>query len=196
MKSAFVICGYPRSRTMWLSRFLTIPGTSYCDHEAMEFAGSPQEFWENAELHAPGEVIYGDSDSASIYVLRAILAEQPLTRVVWVNRNIVEVAKSMEAAGMPLAEKVLNDLITMHYLYQDCFDMVVDFEALNCGAICREVFEFCLPGVAWDWGRWGMMASQKICYSKENPMPAKSCAKFLPWVEREIAALREERTIL
>src|SRR6516165_8958202 len=75
MKHTFIICGYPRSRTMWLSRFLTLDGISYCTHEATEFAGSQEQFWSNAEKYAQQCDYYGNSDSANIFVLPALLAE-------------------------------------------------------------------------------------------------------------------------
>src|SRR6267378_4396338 len=99
MKSSFLICGFPRSRSMWLSKFLTIPGVCVCTHEATEYAGSAPEFWKNALdfCSDSGAPIYGNADCANIYVLPGMLAEQPLCRTVWIARPIVEVCASMKA---------------------------------------------------------------------------------------------------
>lgn len=193
MNSTFLICGYPRSRTMWLSRFLTVPGESMCTHEATEFSGSASEFWNNAERYSQGVDVYGNSDSANVYVLPALLAMRPMTRVVWVSRDIHSVAKSMRAAGMGQAVDGLKTLKYMFDLYIEYFDLVVDFNALSNPEICRMVWEFCLPDIPWDWGRWGQFADRKICYSKENPMPMKSFNKFLGWVRQELHEFRKEQ---
>ena len=173
---------------MWLSHFLTIPGESFCGHEGTEYAGSAEEFWDNAEqcCKQTGAEIYGNSDSASIFVLPALLAARPLTRVVWIERPIVEVAKSMKAIGMPFDEKALRNLMYLRSKYAEHMDMVVGFDQLQSGLVCKQVWEFCLPGLPFDWGRWQKFNDQKIGYSKEHPMPPKNFQKFLAWVKREL----------
>lgn len=194
MNSTFLICGYPRSRTMWLSKFLTVEGISVCTHEATEFAGSVDEFWRNAESYAQGMDIYGNSDSANIFVLPSLLAEKPLTRVVWVDRPITEVANSMANIGMPFNETGLRNLMTMREMYEEHFDLVVDYEELRIGDVCKMIWEFCLSGIEFDWARWGVFQHQKLGYSKENPMPPKHFQKFLDWVKRDIDELKQEQT--
>jgi len=184
MKDSFLICAFPRSRTMWLAQFLSVPGVSICTHEATEFAGSAAEFWENAEAYrAP---IYGNSDSANIFVLPALLAERPLTRVIWIARPIVEVARSMKAAKMPFTEQSARTLMVMRDAHKDHFDTIIPFESLERMDVCRWIWEYCLAGVPFDAGRWGLFHSKKIGYSAANPPPPKPYAKFLAFVQREI----------
>lgn len=194
IESAFLICGYPRSRTMWLSQFLTMEGVSVCTHEATEYAGSVEEFWNNAETYAEGLEIYGNSDSANIFVLPALLAERPLTRVVWIERNIVDVARSMKNIGMEFNEIGLRNLMTMRELYRKHFDLVIEYEALRQGDVCAVLWEFCLPRFPFDWARWGAFQHRKIGYSKKN-LPQKSAEKFLRWAQREIDDLKMENII-
>jgi hypothetical protein len=188
MNNSFLICAFPRSRTMWLAQFLSVPGVSVTTHEATEFAGSASEFWENAEAacRGAGADIYGNSDSANIFVLPALLAERPLTRVIWIARPIVEVAKSMKAAKMPFTEQSARTLIAMRDAHRDHFDAIITFESLERMDICRWIWEYCLPGVPFDAGRWGLFHSKKIGYSAANPSPLKPYAKFLAFVQREI----------
>lgn len=193
MNSTFLICSYPRSRTMWLSKFLSVEGVSVCTHEASEFAGSADEFWRNSESYANGADIYGNSDSANIFVLPALLAEKPLTRVVWVDRPITDVARSMAAISMPFTETGLRNLMSMREMYEEHFDLTVNFEDLRSGEACKVVWEFCLPGIPFDWSRWGVFQHQKLGYSKESPMPPKFFQKFLGWVQREIDELKQEK---
>ena len=186
MKDSFLICAFPRSRTMWLSAFLTVPGYSIVTHEACEFSGSAYEFWANAELYACSSAVYGNSDSANVYVLPSLLAERPMTRVLWVPRPIVEVAISMKNARMPHDEKSLRHLVDLREKHKEYFDLIVDFHDLERADMCKVVWEFCLPGVPFDYGRWGKYNLKRIGYSAENPFPQKTFAKFLDWVKREM----------
>jgi hypothetical protein len=184
MNNSFLICAFPRSRTMWLAQFLSVPGVSVCTHEATEFAGSATEFWQNAEAY--GAPIYGNSDSANIFVLPALLAERPLTRVIWIARPIVEVAKSMKAAKMPFTEQSARTLMAMRDRYKEYFDVVIEFSDLEAMDVCKYLWEFVLPGVSFDFDRWGIFHSKKIAYTKDNPYPPKAYGKLLAWIEREI----------
>jgi hypothetical protein len=188
LKDSFLICAFPRSRTMWLAHFLSVSGVSVCTHEATEFAGSAAEFWQNAEGTAEsfGVSIYGNSDSANIFVLPALLADQPLTRVVWIARPIVEVAKSMKAANMPFTEQSARTLMAMRDRYKEYFDVVIEFSDLERMDVCKDLWEFVLPGVSFDFDRWGIFHSKKIAYTKDNPYPPKAYGKLLAWIEREI----------
>jgi hypothetical protein len=173
---------------MWLAQFLSVPGISVTTHEATEFAGSAAEFWKNAEVSClcAGAGIYGNSDSANIFVLPALLAERPLTRVVWIARPIVEVAKSMKAARMPFTEQSAKTLMAMRDRYEEYFDVVIEFSDLERMDVCKYLWEFVLPGVSFDSDRWGIFHSKKIAYTKDNPYPPKAYGKLLAWIEREI----------
>lgn len=176
---------------MWLSAFLTVPGYSIVTHEGCEFAGSALEFWSNAAMYACASDVYGNSDSANIYVLPSLLAERPMTRVLWVARPIIDVAESMKKARMPHDEKSLRLLIDLREKHKEYFDLVVDFSELERADVCRQIWEFCLPGIPFDYGRWGQYNLKRIGYSAENPFPTKTFAKFLEWVKRE---MHEEAT--
>ena len=189
MKDTFLICGFPRSRTLWLSHFLSLPRVSHCTHEATEFAGSPQEFWRNAErlserFHTP---IYGNSDSANIFVLPSLLAERPLTRTVWIARPIVEVCASRKAAGLEFTEHAARTLMGLRDEHGVHLDLTIDFHALNSMETCKALWEFVLPGVAFDVGRWGQYADRKIAYGRVNLPPVQESEKFLSWIKDERA---------
>lgn len=170
---------------MWLARLLTVTGYSVCTHEACEFAGSPEEFWANAEHYCNGLEVYGNSDSANIFVLPAVLAERPLTRVVWINRSITEVARSMKRARMPVSERSLQTLMMMRDRHREHFDLIVDFEDLEDEQACEAVWEFCLDR-PFDRERWQSLRRLKICYNAQNPFPVKAYAKFLSWAQHEV----------
>lgn len=192
IEHSFLICGFPRSRTAWLSEFLTVPGVSICSHEATEHAGCAEEFWANAERFAANCWIYGNSDSANLYGLRSMLALRPMTRVIWINRPMDEVRRSMWNIGMPMNDNTVWHITKLRDLCWEYMDLVIDFDCLVNAYECKQIWEYCLPGVPFDYGRWGMFTSRKIGYSKTNPMPQKSFSKFLGWATREVEELRLE----
>jgi hypothetical protein len=181
----FLICGFPRSRTLWLSHFLSVLPTSICQHEATEFAGNALEFWANGEKL--GCEYYGNSDSANVFVLPSLLAERPLTRTLWIERQIVEVAQSMKAAGMPFTEASARTLMRLRDQNAEYFDFCIPYRELEAMDTCQMLWEHCLPGVPFNVERWHIYHSKKICYSLRNPWPVKNYQKFLPWVQAELA---------
>lgn len=196
MKHTFLICGWPRSRTMWLSEFLTVPGVSVCTHEATEFAENAEEFWNNGKEFSKGVEIYGNSDSANLYGLRSMLALRPMTKVVWINRPMSEVRESMIKIGMPMSDATVWHITQLRDLCWEYMDMVIDFDCLVHSHECREIWEHCLPGVPFDYERWGVYTDRKIGYSVDNPMPTKSFSKFLNWAKREVDELRLEGRVI
>jgi hypothetical protein len=180
---SFLICSYPRSRTLWFSRFLTIPRVCFCAHEASEYASCSQEFWANAKdratiLETP---IFGNSDSAQLFVLPALLAANPTTRAVWIDRPIEEVAESLIRAGFPpLDQQVKETLRDYRDHYLDLFDLVVSYSDLGNPVVIENIWRLCLGdeipfSVAW----WKRMDTQRIAYSiPANPPHARDNTKF------------------
>jgi hypothetical protein len=188
----FLICSFPRSRTLWLSHYLGIPGKSVVTHEACEFAGSAKEFWSNADALRPPLCHYGNSDSANIFVLPALLAERPMTKVIWINRNIVDVVKSMKKVGVPMEEKAANLMICLRNRYCAYFDLTVNFDDLGLEHIIRMIWEFLMPDIPFDPLRYRRYNAQNICYSKDNPMLKKDTKKFIAWVNEELSQTVEK----
>jgi hypothetical protein len=155
-------------------------------------AASAEEFWQNGEHFSKGVDIYGNSDSANLYGLRSMLALRPLTKVVWINRPMTEVRESMARIGMPMTETTIWHITQLRDLCWPYMDLCINFDCLVNAYECRQIWEFCLPEVPFDHGRWGMFTHRKIGYSEDNPMPQKSFAKFLNWAKREVDELRME----
>jgi hypothetical protein len=187
MKDTFLICSLPRSRTLWFSRFLSIPGESVCTHEACEFAASAKEFWANAEQFCKdaGVEIYGNSDSANLFVLPALLAERPLTKVIWVDRPQSEVIASMQVNNIPHDLKSIDMMRRLRDLYVECFDLVVPYHRLGLMELCRRIWEVLMPSVKFDLDRWNEYNKRRIAYGTDNPFPTKDYAKFLEWAQHE-----------
>lgn len=188
MTHTFLICSLPRSRTLWFSRFLTVPEQSVVTHEALEFAASAQEFWVNARNFSAdaGVEVYGNSDSANLFVLPALLAERPLTRVIWIERPMEEVMASMRVHNIPHDLKSVSMMKRLRDLYWECFDYCANFRDLGQMSVAREIWQACMPSVPFDMGRWVDYSNRRIAYGADNPFPQKDYAKFFKWVQAEL----------
>jgi hypothetical protein len=158
-------------------------------HEATEFASNAQEFWSNADCYSCGREFYGNSDSANILVLPSLLAERPLTRIVWIERPIAEVRKSLIRAKIPFRDGWDRVLTEKRDSYAEYFDLIMDYRDLETMDGCRKLWECCLPGAQFDYGRWGQYHARKICYDADNPYPEKSYEKLLAWIWTEVQGI-------
>jgi hypothetical protein len=173
-----------------LSEFLTVPGQSVCTHEACEFAASAEEFWHNADNFCNDSKVevYGNSDSAALYVIPALLAERPLTRVIWIDRNPREVMTSMRAAKIPHDMGAIKIILRLRDIYSECFDLVVPYHNLDSISACLDVWLTVMPPeINFDPERWKEFSSRRIAYGKDNPFPKKDYSKFFGWVQKELA---------
>jgi hypothetical protein len=170
LQNTFLICGYPRSRTLWLSHFFRIPGISVCEHEALEFAASSDEFWKNASYLAIkcGVKTYGNSDASNLSLLPALLARRPLTKVVWIDRPIGEVHQSMLNAGFFFNDNIGRVFERYHAMYEDFFDLVIPYRKLSEMTTMRLLWQLVLPDVEFDYGRWGQLADKVLRYDSTN----------------------------
>jgi hypothetical protein len=189
MDYTFLICSLPRSRTLWLSQFLSVPGSSVVTHEACEFAASAQEFWANAQHFCSdaGVTLYGNADSANLFVLPALLSERPLTRVIWIDRPQNDVMRSMLANNIPHDFKSVSMMIRLRDTYRECFDLIIPFGQLHHLNVIKAIWAMCMPNVPFNPLRWAGFDRQRIAYGIDNPMPEKDYTKFFEWVQRELS---------
>jgi hypothetical protein len=116
-----------------------------------------------------------------------MLAEDPLCRTVWIARPIQEVCASMKAAKMPFDEPTARSLIALRDEYKEHLDFVISYESLNTMSGCRALWEFVLPGVPFDVGRWGVFSGQRIAYTANNPPGPRQIDKFMGWFREEMS---------
>jgi len=189
MKTDFLICSYPRSRTLWLSQFFTIPGVCKCEYEATQYAANSEEFWLNADLARPGkEWIYGNSDSGNIFVLPALLAARPLTKVVWILRPMGEVEHSLAAAGFPFNREAARLLRYHHHKNRGLFDLVIPYRSLGQLRVIETLWKFLLEDVPFDYGRWGILEATRVAYTYKN-YPRPDTTKLMEFIATEIGPI-------
>jgi len=141
----FVIFALPRSRTYWLSRFLTYGGST-CGHDETRHVRSVEDV---RSWLAQDQV--GTVETAAAPFWRLLLKERPDAKVLVVRRPVAEVVDSLMRLGIAFDREALTT--KMHRLDRK-LDVIerrfpgaqsVRFSDLAHEAACKEVFEYCLP---------------------------------------------------
>jgi len=155
----FLILGLPRSRTFWLSRFLSY-GTHHCGHEEIRHLRgmADVESW-----FAQDDT--GSAETAGAPWWRLIPAD---VRVAVIRRPPSDVIDSlMRIDGVTYDRAVLERSIGRLDAKLDQIEarrpgvLSVSFDSLDYEAVCARVFEHCLP-YRHDPGWWRALASVNL----------------------------------
>jgi len=150
----FLICALPRSRTKWLSAFLTY-GDWQCGHEEIRHARSMDDL--RSWLAQP---CTGTAETAAAPFWRLALKLRPDIRIVTVRRSPAEVVESLLALRLGFdREPLTKEMQRLDHKLDQIEQRVpgvlaVRFDELPCEATCARLFEHCLPyrhDPAW-WG--------------------------------------------
>jgi hypothetical protein len=108
VKHSFLVCGLPRSRLLWLSRFFTVPHQSVCLCDGSLRATGAESFWQVAEdlCQERGVRIFGNSEILNLPLLPSLLAARPMTRVVWIHRPMIDSINAAEAVGYNIPVRI------------------------------------------------------------------------------------------
>lgn len=162
--SPFIVYTAGRSRTAWLSEFLTY-GKYICHNEiAVQFRSMAQveRFLANPWV--------GTAETGAAPGWRLIKAICPAIRTVVVRRCEADILRSFLRLyadnGLRCDEERLVKIIRYE---QRCLEQIaaepgtlaVEFEALESMAACRQVFEHCLP-YEFDAAWWARMATRDV----------------------------------
>lgn len=180
----FIILGLPRSRTAWLSRFLTY-GDHICGHEELRHLRSFDDA--KAWLSQPR---MGSAETALAPFWRTLLRMAPETRVVVVRRPVGEVVESLSAFGfdpavMAPAMRRLDAKLDQIVNRVPCLE--VTFDGLNDEETCRAVFEHCLP-YKFDPAHWQKLAGENV--QCDMAALVRYAAAFRPQMEKFAAQAR------
>lgn len=187
----FVVLALPRSRTYWLSRFLSYGGWT-CGHEELRHMRSLEDA--RAWLSLPAT---GTTETAAAPWWRTLRTLAPQTRVVVVRRPPADVFDSLMRLGVAFDETVLR--AQLRYL-DGKLDQIearipgvlsVPFDELMHESTCAQVFEHCLPfrhDPAW----WARIAALNL----QIDMPAlmRYMAAYRPQLKK-FAALAKQQTL-
>lgn len=155
----FLVLALPRSRTYWLSKFLSY-GDVDCGHEEARHLRSAEEarIWLNRDYH-------GSAETAISPFWRLFREANPGLRIATVRRPIADVVRSMMALDLrgvfQFDEAKLTRMMRRLDAKLDQIErrlpdvLSLRFDDLNTEAGCRAIFEHCLPyPFNQDWWRY------------------------------------------
>ncbi len=149
MKPGFIVYAMPRSRTAWMSKFLSYGGWS-CWHEQAIFMRKIEDFQTILSWPRIGTV-----ETAMAPGWRLLHHYSPSVNCVVVKRPIPEVVESMMATDLKGIATYERNSLTRILEYGDrmlddvsqnvpgC--LTLDFADLSTEAGCKTLFEHCLP---------------------------------------------------
>jgi hypothetical protein len=149
----FVIFALPRSRTFWLSKFLSY-GEWVCAHDQANHARSIEDV--RAWLSLPWT---GSAETAAASFWRLALDIRPDLKIVTVRRSVGEVIGSLLRTGISFDRAAVETHIRRLDRRLDQIErfapgvVSVDYYDLTKEETCRKIFEHCLD-LPHDRGRW------------------------------------------
>lgn len=155
----FVIFGLPRSRTFWLSRFLTY-GDWTCGHDELRHARSMEDV--DAWLSQPCS---GTVETIGAPWWRLLRHRRPDARIAVVRRPVGAVVDSLAGLGFdpavmrPAMERLDHKLDQIERRVPGVLS--VSWDQLSTEAGCAAIFEHCLP-CPFDPAWWRDMAGQNL----------------------------------
>ena len=152
-----------RSRTMWLSAFLTY-GICVCHFEATAKVSAFRDVTDM--LSIPG---MGAAETLAAPAWPLLLTAEPRLRTVVVRRPLEEILASLVTAtkgklelDLPVLRRLISYIIrALDKLALQPQTLTVDFHELEREDTCKAVFEHCLP-YKHDHGWWQWLSEKKI----------------------------------
>lgn len=171
----FVVLALPRSRTYWLSRFLTY-GDWICGHDELQHCATLDDI---ATWFTQPNI--GTVETAAAPFWRLLVREQPSARILVVRRPVDDVLASLARQGV--AGDAVASLIRATDRKLDQIErripgvLSVRFDDLERADACSAVFEHCLQlphDAAW-WQTWN---AQNV--SGNLAAQVRYCGAYLP----------------
>jgi len=186
MSVPFLILALPRSRTAWLSHFLTY-GPKVCEHDYIINCASIEEF-----LLAFRQGLAGSVETGAMLGWKVLRQRMPTARIVLVRRDYQEAARSLAnacgEAGVVLPIPY-DELATRDSLLDAISQMPgvrqIRYEELSDESTCHWLFEHCLE-LPFDRDHWARLASTNI------QIDMRSRIELLVHRQPQLEALRAE----
>lgn len=188
----FLVLSLPRSRSAWLSRFLTY-GDAICGHEELRHMRSLDDI--KAWFDQPA---IGSAETAVAPWWRLLHHFAPNTRIVIVKRPIEDVFDSLmrlpgctfdRAVLMPLLAKLDCKLDQIAARWPNV--LTVQYDDLNDEAACARVFEYCLP-YKHDPAHWAALAPVNIQVNMQALM--RYMGAYAPALDK-LAKIAKQKTL-
>lgn len=133
----FIILSLPRSRSFWLSRFLSF-GELQCGHDLCVDCGNVEDF-----ISAFGS-IDGTIETGAILGWRLIQHLLPQVQLIVVRRPVRDVFHSFEKLGIPVeATDLFTRALMLDQLASQPFVKTWEYRELEDESACAKLFETC-----------------------------------------------------
>ncbi len=147
----FFIISLPRSRTAWLSNYLTYED-SFCFHEGLVGCDSLKAL--RGKMEATGFKKVGNSDCMNILLIDNIMDEFPDAKFVFVHRPKEQVIH--ELRGLGLNENGFIEIAVQKMETFCDFGLHVNYDDLKDPLTCAEVYSYC-TGNESNFDRWRLL---------------------------------------
>lgn len=140
----FVILSLPRSRSRWLSCFLSY-GDWQCGHDEIRHFRALDDV--KSWLAQPNT---GSAETGAAPFWRLLLKYQPDARIITIRRPVTEVIHSLQATGVPFDDTLVPLIWRLDRKLDQIEHRVPNVRSFNYHdlqdeAVCAELFEHCLP---------------------------------------------------
>jgi hypothetical protein len=154
----FLIIGLPRSRTAWMSLFMTTDNT-ICYHEPSEAISSIDQL--DPYFNKDNYTFSGISDSNMGFFARPIM-EKYKTKTLVIDRDLITVENSVALMGIPKTDycsKLKNALIEIKH---NPDVMWVPYHSLDSLRVLEKIWWHLMPGLAFDEDRAKLFMKMNI----------------------------------
>ncbi len=157
----FVVFALPRSRTYWISRFLTYGGWT-CSHEESRYVRGVDDV--TAWL---GQSYVGSVETAAAPFWRLLLQIRPDVRIAVIRRSADDVMKSLLATGIQFDEVALRRRLDSLERKLDHIErnvpgvLSISYADLAQESACARLFEHCI-GLPHDHVWWQQLAGLNL----------------------------------
>ena len=154
--SPFIVFSLPRSRSAWMSVFLS-HGGHFVGHDIGTECKAPEDF-----LDALAGKLSGTCETGAMFAWRLLRHELPDCKFVVIRRPRSEVTASLGRFGlrgfedeMKRRDELLDEIAALPVT------LAVKFSDLASADACKQVFEFCLRRQM-DWQWWSHLSDLNI----------------------------------
>lgn len=153
----FIILALPRSRTAWLSKFLSYDGAK-CGHDIAADCGSVAEF--KAKLSG----LVGSVETGAVIGWKAIREAIPDAKIIVLKRPLDQIQDSLRAIGLgdaSILSEVAERRLILDVVGEQEDVPTISYDALNERDGCAWLFEYCLHK-SFDMAWWDSFKDKNI----------------------------------
>jgi hypothetical protein len=109
---------------------------------------------------------YGNCELLNLTIPPSLPAARPLTRTIYIDREIVSSIMGSQRAGQMIPSEMWNALAEYRRKYVEHFDAIIPYDLLDDALTMEALWELLLPGVPWNQARFEAFSRKKITCEK------------------------------